>query len=549
MARLGKFRVLVVLHDSASLERYEEALCNEFEVVTLTSGASAKQLLESQTFDVLVCDQEMPEGLEVLEYCHRLHPRTRRVVLSSLSESEPLLWSVSHGHSERYLCKPVSSGALRRCVAELMAEQESGRSGWLLCGASDLLSDIAQRMRQQGESVVTSATVPVDFEANTVLLLAPSDSEEIRNLCSNLARSHHDKSLLVAVDRENTNLATTALLEGAMDVIFLPIQIDELIRRASLRKNCRSWRNEAGRLRMDLARQGQEPSLIGSSPAMRTVFATIERVARTKGDVLIQGEVGTGKALVAKALHHTAGRSGEIECLKLAEMEASEMEAAIFDQTRKSETSLFIEGIENLELRLQDRLLRERLSDELAAERCHLIVGASTDLDAAVSRGELISGLRDHIRKLNISVPALRDRGEDIPTLAVHFVSEHSERLGRTGITLGRGAMAELCGYDWPENVSELRRVVEHAVELAGDNSEIASGMLRRSGHPIVEQVVEDIIGGGRGLDAAMAELEAAVIAEALEQHQGNRSAAARQLKLPRQTLQDRMKKHGLWSS
>jgi DNA-binding NtrC family response regulator len=146
-------------------------------------------------------------------------------------------------------------------------------------------------------------------------------------------------------------------------------------------------------------------------------------------------------------------------------------------------------------------------------------------------------------------MPALRDRGEDIPRLAVHFLAEAMRRSGRVGITLGRQAMAELCAYDWPGNVSELKRVLDDTVLRAGDQSEIGPGTMLSGGQSfIVEQVVGDIIGGCRGLDAAMAELEAAVIREALQQQRGNRSAAARQLKLPRQTLQDRMKKHGLWS-
>jgi arginine utilization regulatory protein len=108
--------------------------------------------------------------------------------------------------------------------------------------------------------------------------------------------------------------------------------------------------------------------------------------------------------------------------------------------------------------------------------------------------------------------------------------------------------MAELCAHDWPGNVRELKTVIDDMVVRTSDHSEIASGFKQPGGQSlIVEQVVGDIIGGCRGLDAAMAELEAAVIREALEQQQGNRSAAARQLKLPRQTLQDRMKKHGLW--
>lgn len=283
---------------------------------------------------------------------------------------------------------------------------------------------------------------------------------------------------------------------------------------------------------------------VGSCPSTRRLIETIERVTREDGDVLVLGEVGSGKARVARAIHQNRGQAaGAFLCIRLAELDAEQMEAAVFDNAvtqLHSGGTLFIDGIENMPVDAQVRLVRER---DTLWPGWRMIL-------ATQSRNDIASpALREHVSPREIEIRPLRERGEDIPELAVHFVAKICEQLGRQGVSLSREAMAELCAYDWPGNVSELRDVIEQAVARSEDNSQIGSGLLSEGQNAIVGQVVEDIIGGSRGLDAAMAELEAAVIREALQQQHGNRSAAARQLKLPRQTLQDRMKKHGLWQS
>jgi DNA-binding NtrC family response regulator len=281
--------------------------------------------------------------------------------------------------------------------------------------------------------------------------------------------------------------------------------------------------------------------IVGSCPNTRSLFVAIERIAREKGDVLIVGEPGSGKALTARALHQTEGRVGTFVCVRLAEIDADQIESIVFERPMPVGGTLLLEGIEHLPLVLQERLVRERESGQLPSNDCRVICAAETESD------RISAALLRHLSPRRIQLSPLRDRGEDIPRLAIHFVARASKRLGRAGISLSREAMSELCSYNWPGNVSELREVLEQALARCPDQGVIGAGLLSGTQSPIVEQVVEDIIGGCRGLDAAMAELEAAVIREALQLQRGNRSAAARQLKLPRQTLQDRMKKHGLW--
>lgn len=289
-----------------------------------------------------------------------------------------------------------------------------------------------------------------------------------------------------------------------------------------------------------------EPELVGTCPAMMVLLTDIERAARQDGDLHLVGEIGSGKALVARTVHRIEKRPGAFLCVRLADLEPSEMEAAVFGHALPVGGTLFVDGIDRLSLPLQERLVRERNSGQLRSSDFRLVSASAVALEHAT----ISPALAQHMGASRVLIPELRNRGEDIPRLAVHFVGDAMRKSGRVGLTIGRRAMAELCAYDWPGNVGELKAVIDDVVVRTQDDTEIGPGMMLSGGQSlIVEQVVVDIIGGCRGLDAAMAELEAAVIREALEQQHGNRSAAARQLKLPRQTLQDRMKKHGLWSS
>jgi DNA-binding NtrC family response regulator len=302
--------------------------------------------------------------------------------------------------------------------------------------------------------------------------------------------------------------------------------------------------------KISLAGGLQQAELVGSCPAMMALLAKIEQAANQTGDIHLVGETGSGKALVARSIHGADTRTGAFVRIRLKDLNASEMEAAVFGSGRPSAGTFFLDGIEFLPADLQERLAREH-SPGQSRERGYRLITASCLPLGHASMSESWRQLVEEASSnfTSITVPALRDRGEDIPRLAVHFLVEAMKRSGRLGVTLGRQAMAELCAHNWPGNVSELKQVVDDIVLRTNDNREIGPGAMLSGGQSfIVEQVVSDIIGGCRGLDAAMAELEAAVIREALHQQRGNRSAAARQLKLPRQTLQDRMKKHGLWS-
>lgn len=293
-----------------------------------------------------------------------------------------------------------------------------------------------------------------------------------------------------------------------------------------------------------------EPELVGSCVAMKALLAEVQVAANASCDVHILGEAGSGKAMAARALHSVDTRNGAFVRVRLADLNSDEMEAAVFGEGRPAAGTFFLDGIENLSLALQERLAAEHAPGQLRTGKYRLVTASSVPLthESLSDVWQAASGGGATELSL-IHVPALRDRGEDIPRLAVHFLSEAIRRTGRVGVTLGRRSVAELCAHDWPGNVSELKRIINDTVVRTKDNTEIGPGSMLSGGQSfIVEQVVGDIIGGCRGLDVAMAELEAAVIREALQLQRGNRSAAARQLKLPRQTLQDRMKKHGLWS-
>jgi transcriptional regulator with GAF, ATPase, and Fis domain len=318
-----------------------------------------------------------------------------------------------------------------------------------------------------------------------------------------------------------------------------------------------------------IGRNGQVPpprrfeQLIGKSPALETVLEQVKRVAPTGSTVLIQGETGTGKELIARAIHNISPRCGrpfiKINCaaipLDLLESELFGHEkgaftGAIAQKIGRFEMAdrgtLFLDEVGDIPPTLQPKLLRvlqEQEFERLGGSRTHqvdvrLVAATHRNLPEMSERGEFRSDLYYRLNVFPVLLPSLRARREDIPLLVEHFVELSARRTGRPIEHISQETMDALCSYDWPGNIRELQNLIERAVILSND------GVLPNP-LPIAET-------GDRSVSRApstLKEIERHLILRALEDHGwmvGGSNGAAAKLGVKRTTLIAKMQKFGL---
>jgi formate hydrogenlyase transcriptional activator len=319
--------------------------------------------------------------------------------------------------------------------------------------------------------------------------------------------------------------------------------------------------------------------IVGHSDALRRVLSAIETVAPTDSTVLIYGETGTGKELIARAVHDLSVRkSGAFVKLNCAAIPSGLLESEMFGHERGAFTgaisqrvgrfelanrgTIFLDEIGEIPLELQPKLLRvlqEREFERLGSTRtmrsdARLIAATNRDLDHLVAEGKFRSDLYYRLNVFPVRVPALRERSEDIPLLVRHFVQQFSRRLGKTIDAIPADTMSALTRYPWPGNIRELQNVIERAVILtSGPVLRVHTDDLRASSQSAA--VVSTTNGrapgapSGRDLRGSLEESERQQILAALEKSNwvvaGAEGAAAR-LGLKRSTLQSRMQKLGI---
>ncbi len=367
--------------------------------------------------------------------------------------------------------------------------------------------------------------------------------------------------VVVVTARGSERAAVTAMKAGADDYLTKPFDVDELamaVERAA----------EAGRMRRAARfhaaeRQLGQP-LLGDSPPMRALTATIERLAGRDVTVLVRGETGTGKELVASHLHALGRRSaGPLVRFNCAAVPAELAEAELFGHARGAFTgakdardgyfaradrgTLVLDEIGELPLAIQPKLLRALADGEIQPvgaarpERVDVRVIACThrDLRALADAGGFRDDLYYRLAVVELMVPPLRDRAADIPDLARTFAARAAARFGLDTIALDDALIAALAARAWPGNVRELDNVVTRLVALS-DGGRLGLDDLARAAPPAAASS-----GSGPFRDRVDS-FERELIAAALREAGDNRAAAARALGLSRVTLLDRMKRLGL---
>jgi two-component system response regulator AtoC len=359
--------------------------------------------------------------------------------------------------------------------------------------------------------------------------------------------------------------AVEAMKLGAVDYLQKPFDVDalELVIRRAL---------DLSRFRLEnrfLREQAQETrrfgAMIGQSSAMLPVFELIQQVAPTRSPVLITGETGTGKELVARAIHELSPRKEKLfvplNCTAIpADLLESELfghvrgafSGALSDRTGKfhaaDEGTLFLDEIGDMDVRLQAKLLRvlqEGVIEPLGTNRrvavdVRIVSSTNRDLERGILEGKFREDLYYRLNVFHVQLPPLRERREDIPTLAETFLAEFTRDLGKPAVQLTPKAIALLQGYSWPGNIRELRNLMERAAVLCKDDA--VGALLIRSFLP-AETIPPR---ADLNLDSALADLERQLILTALTTSADNKVAAAKLLGIGERTLWTKLKKHGL---
>jgi len=386
----------------------------------------------------------------------------------------------------------------------------------------------------------------------------------------------------------STDLAVEALREGAYDFISKPFRADEI--RACLQRivDREALAAENRRLRAQVGGAQELEGFIGRSEAAREVMAMIERVAAYPSTVLLTGESGTGKELLARALHRRSDRSGApmvaVNCAAIPEnLLESELfghergaftgavraHAGLFEQADRG--TLMLDEIGDMPLALQSKLLRvledgrvRRVggSRDLPVD-VRVVAATARDLARDVDTGRFRKDLFYRLNVVQVRIPPLRARAEDVPVLAEALIARAAHRLGRDVRGLSVEALRQLVSCRWPGNVRQLENALERAVLMAtGDRVEVADlplelldeqgpgpalpGAREPGAQPVGEAGGTQAEGGELSIKLHTAELERRLISEALVRTGGNRSHAARLLDISYKTLVYKVRDYGL---
>lgn len=363
--------------------------------------------------------------------------------------------------------------------------------------------------------------------------------------------------------------AVEAMKLGAADFLQKPFSLEHLTTVVDKVLAVQSLRMENQRLRQELDQRYQLDNIIGRSAAMREIFHTIERVAPTRTTVLLAGESGVGKDLIARAIHQHSPRKDrafvKINCTALPE---NLMESELFGYEKGAFTgataskpgkfeqadggTVFLDEIGDVPGNIQVKLLRilqerqfERLGSNLTRNvDVRVIAATNVDLRAALEEGRFREDLYYRLNVVPISIPPLRDRREDTPFLAMHFVRKISKELASVAKDLSPAAMDRLIAHPWPGNVRELENTIERSLVLASDEvlqpADIRIETPRNM--PATGAQETPLLPEGETIE----HWEQMMIREALRRANGNKSQAARMLGLTRNALRYRLSQMGL---
>jgi two-component system response regulator HydG len=373
-------------------------------------------------------------------------------------------------------------------------------------------------------------------------------------------------SVIIVTASRDIELAVKAIREGAVDFILKPWDDSKLLATINAAWQLRYSRLETSALKRDNQQlkkeinRGGEKIVLGASPTMINVMNIVRKVAGTDANVLITGENGTGKELVAREIHNLSKRADELmvsvdmgsitESLFESELfghvkgaftDAKDDRKGKFEQAQKG--TLFLDEIGNLSLQSQSKLLsvlqnryvvRVGSNKQLPVD-IRLICATNCNLMQMVTEGRFREDLLYRINTIMIEVPPLRDRVDDIPILANFFLKVNCDRYGKVNMKFNTHTLEKLSNHEWPGNVRELQHAIEKAVIMSDSPALKPSDFVFASSHgsPVHKEMTLD-------------EMEMKMISDSIRRYDGNLSAVAGKLGITRQTLYNKMKKYNM---
>jgi DNA-binding NtrC family response regulator len=352
--------------------------------------------------------------------------------------------------------------------------------------------------------------------------------------------------------------AIQAMKMGAFDYITKPFQMDELLLTVKKALENHFLKKEVVRLKKEVESRYQFHQLIGKSPAMQRIYNLVEKISDTSSNVLVTGESGTGKELVAKAIHYNGVRKeGPFIAVNCAAIPETLLESELFGYKKGAFTdaktdkkgliseahtgALFLDEVTEMAHTLQAKLLRvieERLVRPLGDTQSHsvdirVISTSNRDIKSLIQQGRFREDLYYRLKVIDIELPPLRERKEDIPLLVRHFIQKFKADLNKDVSGISEEALRILMNYSWPGNVRELENVLQRALTLSLQDV-ISPEDLPAA---LVQAADEDLIERGLRKQFTLDQLEKEYIRRVLSQAGGNKSKAAEILGLDRKTL------------
>jgi two-component system nitrogen regulation response regulator GlnG len=437
---------------------------------------------------------------------------------------------------------------------------------------------------EDGPAALAAAARPDPFDVAFLDIRMPGlDGLEV---LSRLRAASPDTAVIVMTAHGSVRAAVEAMQRGAYDYLAKPFDNDEALLLVARAVEAKALAREVVELRTGIQEVWEFGALVGKSGRMQEVYKTIGRIASTDVTVLLLGESGTGKEVVARAIHHYSRRAGKpFVAVSCAAIPATLLEAELFGHERGAFTdahqrrlgkfelahggTIYLDEVGDLGPELQPKLLRvlqerevERIGGgEPVRVDVRVVAATNRDLEALIREGRFREDLYYRLNVVPVTLPALRERGEDVPFLVDHFLTKYAGELGERA--LSAEALDRLSGYGWPGNVRELENVIQHAMVMATggvilpEHLPIAAG----AGAPVVragtlEQLIQEkleecVRGLGTRPSANLYELllslvERPLFRAVLQETGGNQLRAAALLGINRNTLRKKLRALGL---
>ncbi len=385
-------------------------------------------------------------------------------------------------------------------------------------------------------------------------------------------KSSSEIPVVVITADSSSSRTIRAIQGGAYDYLVKPLEPDTINHVVDRALEHRRLSAEVRELQDALHLRDARERIVGAGPAMQEVYKLIGRVAASEAPVLITGETGTGKELVAETIHLNSTRKrGPLIRVNCAALPETLLESELFGHEKGAFTgavarrkgrfelagggTIFLDEIGDMNLGTQKKLLRvlqlgefERVGGSATlSSDARVLTATNRDLEAAVADGEVREDLYYRLNVIRIDMPPLRDRREDIPALVAHFLDRYRPAADEPAKKISQEAMAKIMSSDWPGNVRQLENAIQRAVvlsagEMIGPEHIDTSAPTTSPAGLDVEALVRD----GVPLKSVVADVEREMIAEALRASGGNRSEAARKLGIYRRLLYQKMDEHEL---